>query len=96
MAWTSAAPTCAEWVRPNRMPMLTPIKAAEIIPVLTAWSRCCVFRRCVSILFGFNSAISDLFLIIAPVIIAVDSKRHDVGSEPMGWVMKQRRLFEAK
>ena len=91
MAWTSAAPTCAEWVRPNRMPMLTPIKAAEIIPVLTAWS-----RRCVSILFGFNSAISDLFLIIAPVIIAVDSKRHDAGSEPTGWVMKPRRLFEAK
>ena len=47
--------------------MLTPIKAAEMIPVLTAWS-----RRCVSFLFGFNSTISaGIFLVIAPVIIAV-------------------------
>ncbi len=65
--------------------MLTPISAAEMIPVLTAWSRCCVSRRCVSLLFGFNSTISaGIFLVIAPVIIAV------VEMAPRAWVLSDR------
>ena len=60
--------------------MLTPINAAEMIPVLTAWS-----RRCVSLLFGFNSTISTgFFLVIAQVIIAV------VEMAPRAWVLSDR------
>ena len=60
--------------------MLTPINAAEMIPVLTAWSRCCV-----SLLFGFNSTISaSIFLIMTPVIIAL------VEMAPRAWVLSHR------
>ena len=50
MASVNAAPICTECVRPYRMPILTPIRPAEMSPVRTAWSRCCGSTG-----LGFNS-----------------------------------------